>query len=94
MIDSQTIPAWFIAVMMILTGIMWIITRRKRIKMDSRIFAFTLIVEGLVYGVVFQLLDVNIEVRGFVSRLMILVLSLSQFIPLTVSYIRSIRRGY
>lgn len=93
-VTTNTIPAWFVAIMLILTGIMWLTTRRKEIRMDSRIFAITLILEGLVYGIVYQFLGVGVEVRGFVSRLMVVVLCLSQFLPLTISYIRSIKRGY
>lgn len=93
-VNSNTIPAWFVAIMLVLTGVMWIVTRRKQIRMDSRIFAFTLVLEGIVYGVVYQILDVDVEVRGFVSRLMVVVLCLSQFLPLTISFIRSIKRGY
>lgn len=89
MINSQTIPAWFVASLMILTGLMWIITRRRKINFDSRIFAFTYIIEGLIYGIVFQIFQIDTEVRGFFSRLMIIVLCLAQYIPLLVSYLRS-----
>lgn len=92
MLNSQTIPAWFVSIVMILTGLMWIITRRAKIRMDSRIFATTFIMEGLVYGVIFQIFNIDTETRGFFSRLMVLVLCLSQYIPLMVSYLRSKKR--
>lgn len=88
-INSQTIPAWFVAIVMILTGLMWIITRSAKIKLDTRIFAYTYVIEGLVYGIVFQIFQIDTEVRGFFSRLMIIVLCLAQYIPLLVSYMRS-----
>lgn len=88
-INSQTIPAWFVSMVMILTGLMWIISRRVKIVFDSRIFAYTFVAEGLVYGIIFQLFSIDTETRGFFSRLMIIVLCLAQYIPLLVSYLRS-----
>lgn len=92
-ITSETIPAWWVALTMISTGILWFLTRDNRIRMDSRIFAFTMILEGLVYGILFQFFNISPEVRGFYARLMIIVLCLSQFIPLAVSFLRSVERG-
>ncbi len=77
LVDSQTIPAWFVSIVMVLTGLMWIIARREKIIIDSRIFALTYVLEGLVYGVIFQLFSVDTETRGFFVRLMILISCLS-----------------
>lgn len=89
---STDIPAWLVGLFMVYTGLIWYITRKAKIRMDSRIFALTLILEGFVYGIVFQLFNVNTELRGFFSRLMIIILCLSQSLPLTVSYMRSRHR--
>lgn len=92
MIDSQTIPAWLVAFCMIHAGIMWLITRKASIRVDSRIFAITLILQGILYGV-FQITNVDVEIRGFFVRLALILLSLSQSMPLTISYFRSLKRG-
>jgi hypothetical protein len=92
-INSQTIPAWLVALSMIYTGIIWLLSRKVEIRMDSRIFAFTFILEGMVYAFAFFLLSGNVEIRGFLSRLMVVMICFSQAFPLTVSYIRSIRRA-
>ena len=92
-LDPSTIPAWFVGAIMIYTGLIWLISRTKRIRMDSRIFATPFLIWGLVYGVVFQFFDISIEARGFLSRFMLVMLSISQGLPLTISYIRSIKRG-
>lgn len=89
MVDSQTIPAWFVSILMILTGFMWIVARRVNIKIDFRSFAFTYVIEGMIYGTIFQLFDIDTEIRGFFVRLMIVILCLSQYLPLFVSYLRS-----
>lgn len=92
-LNSQTIPAWVVAITMIYTGIIWLLSRRVEIRMDSRIFAFTFLLEGLVYAFGFYLLNGDVELRGFLSRLMVVMICFSQAFPLTVSYIRSLRRG-
>ena len=92
MIDSQTIPAWFVAATMILTGLMWTISMRRNIRVDMRSFSLTFILEGLVFMIAYQIFSVDIELRGFISRLMISILSLSQFIPLAVAYYRSLHK--
>ncbi len=89
LVDSQTIPAWLVSMLMILTGLMWVIARKENIKIDSRVFAFTYVLEGLVYGILFQLFTIDTEIRGFFVRLMIIILCLCQYVPLFVSHIRS-----
>lgn len=90
-INSQTIPTWLVAVFMILTGLMWIVSRFRTIRMDSRIFAITFLLEGLIYGM-FGFFNVGAEVRAFFVKLMIIILCLSQFVPLAVAYKRSLDR--
>lgn len=93
-INSTTIPAWLVAAALIYTGHMWLITRKRTIGMDSRIFSAVLIIQGIIYGIAFQLFNLDVEVRGFYSRLMILVVCFSQAFPLTVAYIRSRRNEH
>lgn len=90
MLNSQTIPAWVVGVNMLFAGFVWIITRKHYIRMDSRIMGITMITEGIVYTVVFQFLDLPIETRAFLSRLMLIILCLSQYLPLTISHLRHI----
>jgi hypothetical protein len=92
---SRTIPALLVAFAMIYTGVIWLLSRRVEIRMDSRVFAYTFILEGIVYALGFTALgDTSyIELRAFLSRLMVLMVCFSQALPLTVSYIRSILRN-
>jgi hypothetical protein len=92
-VDSQTIPAWVIAFVMLYTALIWLLSIKQRVRMDSRIIAGTLIIQGLIYEVVFQFVNPGAEIRGFFSRLMVLMLCLSQALPLTISYFRSLKRG-
>lgn len=89
-LNSQTIPAWFVAVTMIMTGWMWgiVINRKIKIHVNYNIFVMTFILEGLMYGVVYQFLPLEIEFRGFMSRLIMVILCLSQFFPLAVACYR------
>jgi len=93
LVDSQTIPAWFVGFVMLYTALIWLLSRKSKIRMDSRIIAYTLLIEGLVYLIIFQLINPGLEVRGFFSRVMVLLLCISQALPLTISYMRSIKRG-
>jgi hypothetical protein len=93
MMTSTSIPAWLVGIAMIYTGLIWVLSRGHRIRMDSRMFASAFIIWGIIYFVVFQYLGLDVEFRGFLSRLMILLLCISQSFPLTVSLIRSIKRG-
>ncbi len=91
--NSQTIPAWLVALNLFITGMMWFLAYRRRIRLEVKIFSITFILQGILFAVIFQILkDVDIELRGFVSRLMIIMLCLSQSLPLAVSYIRSFDR--
>lgn len=94
MFDSNTIPAWVVGVFMIWAGASWLISRTRKIRMDSRIFAATLILWGVMYSIVFQFFNLDIEFRAFLSRLMIILVCLSQALPLTISIYRGAKRGY
>lgn len=92
-INSTTIPAWVVSLFMLYTAWIWFVCRKREIRMDSRIFSLTLVLEALVYGIVFQFYGVDLETRGFYSRLMMIMICFSQAFPLTVSYARSRYRG-
>jgi hypothetical protein len=88
---STTIPAWVVAIMMVYTGIIWLICRAKGVRSGSKAFAFTLILWGILFGF-FQFFVVDVEMRGFVARMMMLLVCFSQAVPLTVAYLRSFRK--
>lgn len=90
-LTSNTIPAWVISVAMIYTGFIWLVSRTTQLRMDSRIFSTTFLLWGGLYAL-FQFVLLEIEFRGFLTRLMLLMLCLSQSLPLTISYIRSRNR--
>jgi len=90
-ITSQTIPAWLVATFMILAGFTWLVSRSRAIRMDSRIFAITFVLEGIVFALL-NMFGVSIEIREFFGRMMLILLSLSQSLPLTIAYMRSIKR--
>lgn len=91
-LNSSTIPAWLVAAVMLYSGLVWLISRGRTVRMDSRIMGYTLLLEGLMYGIVFQFFPVNIELRGFFARAMLVLLCMSQSLPLTFSYIRSFKK--
>jgi polyferredoxin len=84
MIDSQTIPAWFVAITLLLTGWAWALSTKRKLEINYKIFAITFLLEGLVFGIIYQLFIIDVEIRGFFSRLIISMLALSQFVPLIV----------
>ncbi len=92
--NSQIIPAWVVVLSMITTGLVWLITAGRKIRLDFRIFALTFILQGIVFGIIFQLMNVNMLVGTFVVRLIIIMLCLSQSVPLTISYVRSFEREH
>lgn len=93
-INSETIPAWAVVLSMITTGIVWLITSGRKIRLDFKIFALTFILQGILFGIFFQLLNVDIAFGTFAVRLIIIMICFSQSIPLAVSYVRSFNRGH
>ena len=89
-INWNAIPAWFVAINLIYTGFMWLVTRRTAIRMDSRIWGYTFVCLGLLYLSSYLNVEreVNLEERIVGSRLSLVLLSMSQWFPLTVSYFR------
>jgi hypothetical protein len=63
--------------------------------MDSRAIAYTLAMWGILYAVAgfSPNSTANLETRVFMSRVIIIMICLSQSLPLTVSYFRGKNRG-
>ena len=91
-LTSQTIPAWIVAVVMIYTGLAWYLAKGKGVRTVSALFGNTFLLWGAMY-LFFQFLNPDVELRGFLVRIMVLVVCLSQAIPLTVLFIRGIKNG-
>ena len=88
-LHAHTIPAWLVGMAMILTGIMWLLsTNKELVRIDTRLFAIIFIINGIVFAFIYQLVPMELEMRGFFARLMIIVLSLSQCVPLAVAQIK------
>lgn len=79
-------------VVMIYTGIIWLLTKNHEVRMDSSIIAYTLILWGVLYGVS-SITNIEGEVLSNIAKMGFIMICLSQSLPLTVSYIRSLRRG-
>jgi hypothetical protein len=102
-ITMETIPTWLVAITMIVTGAVWLFSRRMQVRLDSRIFGGTFILWGIMYGFLFinfpeaawlpQFHIIPIGVKVFYLKLMLLMVCFSQYIPLLISLIRSIRRN-
>lgn len=96
LINLETIPAWIAGLVMIYTAIIWLVTRNRKIRMDSSIMAYTLLTWGTIYSLsTFSSTTGSHEeliVRILMSRVVIIFICLSQSLPLTISYIRGIRR--
>lgn len=88
--NINLVPSIAVAIVMLYTGIIWLITRKKEIRMDSRIMAWTLIVEGITYAYFGQYMEFSLVARVINLRSTIILICLSQSLPLTVSYIRSL----
>lgn len=92
---GELIPAWIVAVSLLYTGFIWIVTKKVEIRMDSGIWGWTFVMVGLLYflaiGDINGVGEYHRRLNG--SRLMMLVLSMSQWLPVTISYIRQVRRG-
>jgi hypothetical protein len=81
-----------LVISMIFTGSIWLATKNHKIRMDSNIIAYTLILWGALLGLSL-ISTLERDVISNISRAGFIMICLSQSIPLTVSYIRSKRRG-
>jgi hypothetical protein len=81
-----------LVISMIYTGIVWLMSKNHKIRMDSNIIAYTLILWGALFGLSF-ISTIERDVISNISKAGFIMICLSQSIPLTVSYIRSKKRG-
>lgn len=95
-IYANTIPAWFVALNMILAGIMLRLSYYRNLRTNSTlsIAGTTMLVESLVYGIAYQTFAIDAETRGFISRFVVISLCMSLYLPLLVSYMRSRKREH
>jgi hypothetical protein len=95
-ITLNTIPTWVPGIVMIYTAIIWLITRKLSIRMDTRIIAFTLLWWGILYLLASfspeQYETDNLVARVFMSRLIICFICISQSLPMTISWLRGKKR--
>jgi len=91
LISTNFIPAWFVALNMLLAGYMLRLAYKKRLRMLSTVFiaGTTMMVEAMVYAAAFQIFSIDAETRGFISRTMIIAICMSFYLPLFVSNLRS-----
>jgi hypothetical protein len=87
----MSIPPLIVSGALLYAAAMWWVSRRRTIRMDTRIFSVVLASEAVMY-LAFSLIDIPISVRAFAVRLSLIVIALSQAIPLHISYWRSVRR--
>lgn len=89
-IVPDLIPSWLLGIIIIYTGIAWLLPKAHLCRSCRNIFASGFIIWGAVFGILFELFPLDLETRGFISRTMILIICLSQSIPLTIYHIRSV----
>ena len=89
----NTIPTLLVAFVMLYTGLIWLLTRKLEIRMDSKIIGYTLLLQGVSYlmNSIYES-DITLMERIVSLRFILIIVCLSQAIPLTVSYIRALRR--
>ena len=97
-ITLETVPTWIPGIVMIYTGIIWLITRKLQIRLDSRILAYTLLAWGALYllGSISPDRAVNdggLVFRVMMSRVVICFICLAQSLPMSISYFRTLKRG-
>lgn len=92
-------PAWIVAFSWIYAGFIWITTRTTKIRLDSRIWGVTFVLVGLMYmlGYVPTPVDTStmeyLNFRLFITRILMVLLSISMWLPMTISYFRMVKRG-
>jgi hypothetical protein len=87
-IFPDIIPSWLLGIIIIYTGIAWLLPRSELCQSCKTIFASGFLIWGTIFGILFEFFPLDLETRGFISRTMILMICLSQSIPLTIFYIR------
>lgn len=93
-ITNNFIPAWFVALNMIVAGIMLRIAYKKGLRLASTalIVGNTMLVESMVYATAFQFFILDDSTKITISRLIVITICMSLYLPLLMSYIRSKRR--
>ena len=89
----NTIPTWLVALVMLYTGYIWLLTRKHEVRMDSRIVAWTLILQGASYILNDRFGTFSLLERVLSLRFLVIIICLAQSLPLTVSYFRAKVRG-
>ena len=84
------IPSWLLGIVIIYTGIAWLFPKSVMCESCKTIFASGFLIWGTVFGILFEFVPMNLETRGFISRTMILMICLSQSIPLTIFHLRRV----
>ena len=85
------IHPFFVAAALFYSAYIWWVTRGAEIRMDTRIFTAVFAGEGILY-LVFWAVEIPIEARAVFVRVSLIMIALSQAIPLHISYNRSKRR--
>ena len=80
-----------VAAALFYSAVMWWVTRGIEVRMDTRIFSVVLAGEGILY-IVFWAIDIPIAARAVFVRTSLILIALSQAIPLHISYSRNKRR--
>jgi len=98
-LTPESMPAWVVALSWIYAGLIWVVTRGTTIRLDSRIWGVTFIMVGLMYmlGYLPTTVDIHtveyLHFRLFVTRILMVLLSVSMWLPMTVSYYRQVKHG-
>lgn len=93
-IINNFIPAWFVALNMILAGIMLRVAYKKKLRIISTalIAGNTMLIEAIVYASAFQFFSIDDSTKILISRFIVITVCMSLYLPLLVSYARSMKR--
>lgn len=88
------IPAWIVALNMLVAGLMLRLAYKKQLRLSSTtlVAGNTMLIEAMVYTLAFQLFGLDDATKIIISRFMVITICMSFYLPLLVSYIRSKRR--
>lgn len=89
-LNSNTVPAWILGLVIVYTGLSWLFPRKELCIHCRKIFASGFLIWGTAFFILFTFFPLDLETRGFISRTMILMICLSQSIPLTLLHIRRV----
>lgn len=89
---TENILYWIVGIVMLYTGWIWLVSRKHQIRMDSRIIAYTLFLQGIAYIITRVFGHPSAAERIISLKIVILLMCLAQAVPLTISYFRTIKR--